>query len=236
MELNLKLSKYFTIRKNIQKYNMEHKHRTGHVVEVEITPELLKQFEEDAEIVFSEMENEMEISKETKENLIRGYVIAKIVAYRKNNGIPPIPFPVSFSTVDMICFSQIENEGMILLGRKPGQEKWQFPGGFRDPKETSKHAAKRELMEEVSLNIELNRFVFIDDMFIDDIRYRNSPHKVTTNIFYIYINENEMNLAKAADDLGEIKWFSLTELMIDSSIIREIHLPLFELFMEEETK
>ena len=163
-----------------------------------------------------------------------GYLLALVNMYKKNNGVPNIPFPVSFSTVDMIGW--FKTEGMtspsILLGRKPGQPKWQFPGGFRDPKETCQEAAQREYLEEVLLDLDVSRFVPIQELFIDDIRYRDSCHKVTTSIFNVRLTEEDVANAAAGDDLGEVRLFSVEELCKDISEMREIHIPIFNIFVK----
>ena len=176
---------------------------------------------------------------------VKGYVASCVATFIRNKGIPSIPFPISLSTVDMICITRTGEGIKVLMGRKPKQEKWQFPGGFRDPKETSRQAAARELSEEACLfNIDPTHHCFhikagiqkaharlesIGELFIDDIRYRDTPHKITTNIFMIELTEEEMALPKAGDDLGEVKWCSLQEMCIDPSFIRDIHLPIFDL-------
>jgi len=165
------------------------------------------------------------------ENFINGYVASCIATYKRNNGVPSIPFPISLSTVDMICIANTKEGIQVMLGRKPGQPKWQFPGGFRDPKETSRSAAARELGEEACLSIEQTRLEFIGELFVDDIRYRNTPHKITTQIFLCRMPEEEMVLSKPGDDLGEINWFLLEELIKDNSCIRDIHLPIFDILV-----
>ena len=180
------------------------------------------------------------------EIFVKGYVASCVATFIKNKGVPPIPFPISLSTVDMICIATTsEGDIQVLMGRKPGQPKWQFPGGFRDPKETSRQAAARELSEEACLfNIDSthhclrikagiqkaeSRLESIGELFIDDIRYRNTPHKITTHIFMIELSEEEMALPKAGDDLGEVQWYSLKEMVQDTTFIREIHLPIFDM-------
>lgn len=196
---------------------------------MEITNEIIKQFELEADNVIDTLIQKLSNSIVPKElEFFRdGYISALTNSYIKNNGIPPIPYPVSLSTVDMVCISLTSSGIQIMLGRKPGQTKWQFPGGFRDPKETSKQAAARELREEANLVIDLSNLKFIGELFVDDIRYRNLPHKITTSVFVCSIDD--MNLASPGDDLGEIKWFSLKQLNEDKSVIRDIHLPIFDM-------
>lgn len=201
---------------------------------LEVPQELLNSFTEQAkQIVNEQMTQEYKLDTTETVIAVKGAVAAMIAMYKKNNGIPPIPFPISLSTVDMICMATPTNLGTyVMLGRKPGQEKWQFPGGFRDPKETSRQAAARELGEEACLSIEEKRLKLIGELFVDDIRYRNTPHKITTQIFLCQLAEEEMQLAEPGDDLGEIKWYSLNDLKNDTSVIRDIHIPLFNLLVQ----
>ena len=224
----------------------KHKHTVGHQVNVEITEELLTKFREEGyswipgagksseteqliQDTMLECGINLPLSDYGNEMLVRGFILARAIAYKRNNGVPPIPFPVSFSTIDVggVCFH--EGEFLILLGRKPGQECFQFPGGFRDPKETSAQAAAREYEEEACLKLPYKRFEYVDQLYIDDIRYRNSCHKITTTLFLLMMSFEEINAAKAGDDLEEVKIFKLNDLIKDNSIIRDIHHTLFEM-------
>jgi len=199
--------------------------------EIVITEELQKQFEAEADKVINKMIEKLAGAPVPKElEFFRdGYISALGNMYLKNKGVPAIPYPVSLSTVDMVCIASSANGVQVMMGRKPGQPKWQFPGGFRDPKETSRFAAARELNEEANLVIDPINLELMGELFVDDIRYRNLPHKITTSVFLYGMSEDEMSLASPGDDLGEIKWFSLKELCEDTSVIRDIHLPIFEM-------
>lgn len=195
-----------------------------------ITDELQKQFEAEADAIIEKMITNMGSSVPKELEYFRdGYITALGNQYLKNKGVPPIPYPVSLSTVDMVCISGTKDGVQVMMGRKPGQPKWQFPGGFRDPKETSRFAAARELNEEAHLIVNADNLELMGELFVDDIRYRNSLHKITTSVFLYAMDESEMSLASPGDDLGEIKWFSLKELCEDTSVIRDIHLPIFEM-------
>lgn len=199
---------------------------------IEVPKELLKLFEEEAKDIVSNqiVANSLPTEEETQW-AVKGAMAAMIATYKRNNGIPTIPYPLSLSTVDMIVMSYVGNDVMIMMGRKPGQEKWQFPGGFRDPKETSRQAASRELAEEACLSIAPENLHLIGEMFVDDIRYRNSPHKITTSIFVTEMLPEEMILAKPGDDLGEISWYALSHLKNDKSEVRDIHLPILDVLI-----
>lgn len=148
--------------------------------------------------------------------------------------IPYIPWPVSFSTVDMIGVKEVIGEDgkislHVLMGKKYGQTHWQFPGGFRDPKERNAEAAAREFMEECCTDIDSSRFRYLDDMFVNDRRYAESPHKITTTMFLVHLMDHEVDLVKGGDDLQEVKWFDLEELRVNKSEwIREVHHKIFD--------
>ena len=148
-----------------------------------------------------------------------------IIEFLKNRKkVTYIPFPISLSTVDIVITKVENDEEYVLLGRKKNETYYQFPGGFRDPGERSREAAKRECMEETTLDINLIDFYFVDDMFINDKRYMNTPHKITTNVFWTCLGANDNKNAIAGDDLVEVKWFKVNELKDNyKTIIRNIH-------------
>jgi len=124
-------------------------------------------------------------------------------------GIPYIPFPISLHTVDIAMFRVNNGIVEILLGKKPGQDEVQLPGGFMNPGETAEKAASRELGEETILNVEFDFEDYHGSYFIDDPRYKDTPHKITTSLFAKFIPYIESLEAKAGDDLEEVKWFPL---------------------------
>lgn len=56
----------------------------------------------------------------------------------------------------------IINNGRILIARRArgqkSEDKWEFPGGKIEPGETPEEALKREIMEELSLEIKVGEF------------------------------------------------------------------------------
>lgn len=202
--------------------------------EIYISDELVALFEEEAKQSILEVLKGDSIPNELYDTFKKGYVTALVNNYKRNNGMPTIPYPLSLTTTDIITARSYEGRLQILLGKKPGQDKWQFPGGFRDPKETSVEAAARELFEEATLKVETSRLEFVKEMFVDDIRYRNTPHKITTSIFFIKLYEEEYEKAVAGDDLEFVKWFDYQELKLvkKDDIIREIHIPIFNLIVD----
>lgn len=151
--------------------------------------------------------------------------------------IPYIPFPVSFHTVDMAPYKyNSEGEIEILLGRKPFREVFQFLGGFLDPKGTSEEAACRELREETSNTIDVkeNELVYLKSYFIDDYRYKNSCHKVSTSFFCVEVSNDIV--AKPGDDIEEVRWFKLNDLVMDKSLLLLQHFNLFNILFNHLLK
>lgn len=146
-----------------------------------------------------------------------------------------IQYPISMSTVDVIALDP-ETE-YVLLGRKPGQTQYQFPGGFRDPKEINTQAGAREFFEEAGSEIGLlnhERFIYLKSLFIDDRRYKDSCHKITTDIVSVHLTPEETEAVSAGDDLEEVRWFKINDLIESKkTLIRDIHLPIFDIFLEK---
>lgn len=136
-----------------------------------------------------------------------------------------VDYPVSFQAVDIACFSKCGNK--IYLGRKPKRDKYQFIGGFVDPKDTNlEQAAQRELSEEFpSATPDICTLPeYIASFRINDERYINSPHKIMSALFYIELTKNNVPLI-AGDDITEIRLFDISEAR---QYFRENHLPLFD--------
>jgi ADP-ribose pyrophosphatase YjhB (NUDIX family) len=117
-----------------------------------------------------------------------------------------VNFPVCFPTVDLFIIAGKS----ILLGRKSTDPVglWRFSGGFVDPGESLEQAALREAYEETGV-VGKNP-VYLFSMAIDDSRYSDSVHSVTTSMFGIEFDEEPK--IKAGDDLEEVRWFYFPDL------------------------
>jgi 8-oxo-dGTP pyrophosphatase MutT (NUDIX family) len=170
-------------------------------------------------------------------NLIELLALSK----SKLEAVPYVQYPVSFSTVDVLPYTYDVNDRKVkvLLGRKPGQTHFQLVGGFRDPGETSEEAAKRELLEEttntpeqrelLSSKIDVTSENIVKTIFIDDSRYRDSCHKITTTLFLVGVSHEDMDLFSHGDDIEETRWFILEDLQSGEieNVIRSVHINLF---------
>jgi bifunctional NMN adenylyltransferase/nudix hydrolase len=117
------------------------------------------------------------------------------------------------ATVDVVITHDVTGdphlEGLyILLGRKPGESLWRFPGGFSEPDGTTyEFNAKREAMEETGLSLE--DLTYIGSAAVPDWRWNGEPDQIKTSVF---TGKSITMGGKAADDLAEIKWFNASDL------------------------
>lgn len=146
------------------------------------------------------------------------------------NKVSYIPFPVSISTVDIALIRRNGHKVEICLGRKKNNTLFQFLGGFRDPGELSKTAAARETKEECGLDISETYFYSSSEFIIDDSRYREKVHKITTNFYIVNVDYGDSFRAKGMDDIEEVKWFPYTDLSDDKflKIVVPTHWHLME--------
>lgn len=103
----------------------------------------------------------------------------------------------------------IEDEsGRVLLARRaiaPSLGLWDLPGGFLEPGEHPEDGARRELLEETGLEVEL---IGLLGFYMD--QYGDDPHERTLNIFYRCRAVGGQ--AQAADDVSELGWFAPDDL------------------------
>ncbi len=130
-------------------------------------------------------------------------------------------YPKVFPTVDVAIFKGDD----LLLGRKAHQDKFRFLGGFTDPTDNSyEHAARRETMEEVG--IEIDGITYIGSAKIDDWRYRSEVDKIITLFFKA---EYQFGNITPQDDITEARFFKFDRLTTND-IVAE-HQPLFDMLV-----
>ncbi len=70
--------------------------------------------------------------------------------------------------------------------------------------------ALREAHEEAGITPE--NLTYVGSQTVDDWRYRSTSEKIKTAFFIGWINSEDNHLAKAGDDIDEVKWISLNYL------------------------
>jgi len=111
----------------------------------------------------------------------------------------------------------IKHEDKILFTRRnqqPGLGKLDLPGGFTDPNENAEETCRRELKEELGLNVVISRLKYIGSQ--PNIYPYNKIHYYTLDLFFEYEIENinfyqEINL----NEISECIWIKKSELNID---------------------
>lgn len=136
-------------------------------------------------------------------------------------------YPSAIATVDVIpfCYSRDTGSYEILLGRKEKHGgKLCFIGGFVDAEkdEDFLSAAKRELNEEVpSFGVKRRWYSYLFSCKVDDPRYKDRRSKIYTSFFSVQTKYAMPQVA--GDDLDEVKWANLDELVGNPNILVDEH-------------
>jgi len=119
------------------------------------------------------------------------------------------PYPHPSVTVDiLLCYKNDIELSLLLIKRKndPYKDCWALPGGFVDEHEPLIEAARRELLEETSINFpDLKQFRAYGD------KDRDPRGHTISIVYYAFICGNKPE-AHANDDAKELKWFALNQL------------------------
>lgn len=143
-------------------------------------------------------------------------------------------FPMVYSTVDIAIVNP--EVDYVILGRKPNEKKWRFPGGFVDPTDNSKESAWcRELSEEIPGGVEsyVTDIEYVGSCIVPDCRYPGKD-KIMTTMFGAVMQLNPSEL-QAGDDLVEVQLFNIWNTDL-KELMSEDHYPQLELFMKWATK
>jgi len=139
-------------------------------------------------------------------------------------------YPTFHPTCDVCIINTAKNE--ILLGKKPGEKEYRFPGGFADPEgdKSMEQTVRREVMEECP-GMEVSDPQYIGSAMVDDWRYKDEVNKIMT---MFYMVEMVYGAPKAGDDLAEVRWFSICELIRDEIPLVKNHRMLREMVLKNK--
>jgi ADP-ribose pyrophosphatase YjhB (NUDIX family) len=103
----------------------------------------------------------------------------------------------------------IKNKRALLVKRRgePSKGMWGIPGGGVEIGETVDEAAKRELLEECSIEIEIERFLDYEDYIERDKDGKTRYHFV---VLYVLARETGGEV-RAQSDAAEAGWFTAGE-------------------------
>ncbi len=146
-------------------------------------------------------------------------------------------FPVTYPTVDIAV---LNDNGEVLLARKPNETLFRFVGGFVDREdETYEVAARRELYEETTLSALSLKYVASQK--INDWRYASEKSGIMTTLFVTHTWDG-MGIPVASDDLGkggELKYFLIDRLKDGDYVTKNIvpeHVQLMNTFIGKIVK
>lgn len=126
----------------------------------------------------------------------------------------------------------LEHDNKIILikrSREPGKGKWDLPGGFVDPKENAEDALKREMEEELKINIgEIKYFCSFPNIY----EYKDVPYHTCDLFFYSSIDSIPIDFDRT--EIEELLLLSPPEIPLDK-IAFESTKKCLELFINNQT-
>jgi bifunctional NMN adenylyltransferase/nudix hydrolase len=140
-------------------------------------------------------------------------------------------WPRLVTVVDIAILHKAEKGLMLLLGKKPDDTFWRFPGGhaiFSTP--TFEADAKKEAFEETGLDIQ--DLEYVGSRKVDSWRWRSEPSEGFKTVFFMAYS---MTMGgKGSDDLSQAQWFDISKLTVED--FEKEHRPLFEMLQQHLTK
>lgn len=128
-----------------------------------------------------------------------------------------------FPTVDIA----IVKGSQVLLGKKPNENVWRFPGGFTDQKDDSQEvAAIREAEEETGIKV--GKLNYVCSHRAADWRYKTPDDGFIMTHFFV--TQEWEGQPKAGDDLAQVMWFEMND--ISKAQIVSTHKHLFDRLMK----
>ena len=91
---------------------------------------------------------------------------------------------------------------LVKRGHEPLKGKWSIPGGKLELGETLRDGVRRELREEVGLEVDVLDMVEVFDRITLDAEGRTAYHFVLID----FLCESRAGVARAADDVDDVAW------------------------------
>ena len=141
-------------------------------------------------------------SVEVKYCIRCGDAVEQQASYGEVRPICPSCGWIHFADPKVAAAVFVEDEGKILLVQRsfnPYQGKWSLPAGFVNAGEDPAEAARRECLEETSLNVRVTRILDI---------HAGREHAGGADFIIVYQAEVINGNLLAADDADAAAWFS----------------------------
>jgi 8-oxo-dGTP diphosphatase len=102
----------------------------------------------------------------------------------------------------------VDGEQLLLVrrGRAPAAGLWSFPGGRLELGESIEDGARRELLEECGIEVDLGPLLAVVEVVRDE---EGSPHHWIVLDYLASVAAGEV---VAGDDAEEARWFTLAEI------------------------
>ena len=97
---------------------------------------------------------------------------------------------------------------MVKRAKEPNKGKWSIPGGGLELGESLYEAARREVFEECSIHVEIERVIDTTERIIKDEDGRIKYHFVLVDMLGRYISGE----AKAQSDAQDCRWVAIKEI------------------------
>lgn len=129
-------------------------------------------------------------------------------------------YATTYPTVDIA----VVKDGAVLMGRRPGQARYQFPGGFVGFTDTSmEETCKRELFEETEIEIaDVNDLEYVCTSHIKDSRYAGSDARIMTTLFMVDYSKTAGTQNADYEEFEDLAWVTLPS----PELVEEYHHPL----------
>lgn len=97
--------------------------------------------------------------------------------------------------------------------QEPKKGKLDLAGGFIDPRESAEETCKRELFEELRLDIDISKLKYITSL-PNIYQYKEMDYH-TIDLFYEYEVSEKFNVNIEISEISEAHWISLSEINFD---------------------